>query len=220
MKIIKIILTLLLVWPKFLVYDPIRKGVYKKWEEGEKKPVKYWKKVRWFKFLESFGKFLAIILAIIPLGPISMIATWLLIRGGYEKTIAYEEEHLSSEVEDFKEELRNRRKNIIDLVKESGEDENNINWSKVDLFSEEAIKLNFKISEILYKDKTKIDAKKILKDVYGIDLDENDSEDDEFKRFQENLPPLSPEDEAEDQEPELDSYDGENELEESIEKEK
>lgn len=113
---IKVLLIALLSWPRYLVYGPTLKWTQRIWDNHYQKPPRFWKGTKWLLFLQSLVKWISVLLGIIPLGPISMLTTYLLIRAKHLDTIRAQLNGQSERVENYREFLRNREKELEDAM--------------------------------------------------------------------------------------------------------
>ena len=132
---IKFLLLILFSWPTLLIYNPIIKKTTKKWVDNESIPPRYSKETKKLLRKQKWAKFWAIFLGIIPFGPLSMIITWLSIRGKNGKGLTIKE-GLAKQfdgVEDFKEEQRRRKKLFIKNMTSLVEMDKKIDWTALTL---------------------------------------------------------------------------------------
>lgn len=140
MKYVKVFLLLLLMWPKFW-YGRRAWNVEKKWREKGEIPPQYSEETKKFIKKQKRDKRWALILSILPLGPISFLVTWLALRPEKKKSIEYYVSQQIPELEELKEIRRKRQETLIKYLEEKFKLED-INWEDVMLpGSEEEIKL-------------------------------------------------------------------------------
>ena len=137
MKYIKIILILLLVWPKFW-YDRVARNAEEEWKkEGERSPL-YSDKTKKLIKKQKRAKGWALLMSIIPFGPISMFVTWLSFRSENERTIEYQVSQQIPEIEKLKELGIKRRETFIKYLDEKFKADKDINWENILLDNERA----------------------------------------------------------------------------------
>lgn len=141
MKYIKVILILLLVWPKFW-YERVARRAEEEWRNEGEIPPQYSEKTKKLIKKQKRAKLWTMIMSIIPFGPISFFVTWLSFRFEKEKTIEYFVSQQIPEIEELKESRRKRINTVIKYLEERFKTEDNISWENVILpGSEEEIKL-------------------------------------------------------------------------------
>lgn len=141
MKYIKIILILLLVWPKFW-YDKVAGKAEEEWRKEGEIPPQYSENTKKFIKKQKRAKRLAIIMSLIPFGPLSLFGTWLSFRPEKERTIEYYVSQQIPEIEELKETRRKRIETLVKYLEEKFKFENDIKWENVILpGSEEEIQL-------------------------------------------------------------------------------
>lgn len=130
MKYVKIFFLLLLIWPKFWYTRKARK-VEERWKLGGEIPPQYSNETKKLIIKQKRLKIWAIVMSLIPFGPISFFVTWLSFRPESKRTIEYQVSQQIPEVEELKELRRQRQKTIIKYLEEKFKSENDINWEEV-----------------------------------------------------------------------------------------
>ena len=129
----KIFILVFLCWSKFVIYNPIVAKTTAEWENSGSIPPRFSKRTKQLLKKQWWAKFWTILLSIIPLGPISMIATLLLLRGRYSRGILIKDELKKQidHVENFKEELRESKRNFLKSITESINKDKRFDWRQV-----------------------------------------------------------------------------------------
>lgn len=135
MEVIKFILLIVVAWPTIFIYEPGIKRTTKEWEDNESIPPRYSKRTKVLLRKQRWFKIISILLGIIPLGPISMLFTWLSIRGKHGKGLTIKEGLAKQydRVEDFKEDRRRKKELFIKNMKSQIEMDNKIDWAALTL---------------------------------------------------------------------------------------
>lgn len=141
MKYIKIFFILLLIWPKFW-YEKVARKAEEEWRKEGEIPPQYSKKTKKLIKKQKQAKKWAMILSLIPFGPISLFGTWLSFRPEKERTIEYYVSQQVPEIEEIKETRRKRIETLIKYLEEKFKFENDIEWENTVLpGSEEELRL-------------------------------------------------------------------------------
>ncbi len=135
MEVVKFILLIVVAWPTIFIYEPGIKRTTKEWEDNESIPPRYSKRTKVLLRKQRWFKIISILLGIIPLGPISMLFTWLSIRGKRGKGLTIKEGLAKQydRVEDFKEDRRRKKELFIKNMKSQIEMDNKIDWAALTL---------------------------------------------------------------------------------------
>lgn len=141
MKYIKIIFLLLLIWPKFW-YMKVANKTEEKWRKEGEIPPQYSDETKKLIKKQKRTKRWALILSIIPLGPLSLFVTWLAFYPEKKRTIEYQVSQQIPEIEEIRELRRQRQRTLIKYLEEKFKLEDDINWENTVLpGSEEELKL-------------------------------------------------------------------------------
>lgn len=146
MKYIKIFFILLLIWPR-IWYTKVAGKAEEKWRKGGEIPPQYSKETKKLIKKQKRAKRWAMIMSIIPFGPISLFVTWLSFRHEKERTIEFYVSQQIPEVEEFKENRRKRRETLIKYLEEKFKLESDINWENVMIPN---LKEEDKLKELLF----------------------------------------------------------------------
>jgi len=129
----KIFILIFLCWSKLVIYNPIISKTTTEWKENDSIPPRFSERTKQLMKKQKWAKIWTIILSIIPLGPISMIATILLLHGPYSKGTLIKDElkKQSDNVENFKEELRKSKQRFLDIVEKGINKDRKFDWRQV-----------------------------------------------------------------------------------------
>lgn len=129
----KIFILIFLCWPKFIIYDPIIGKTTREWVSNDSIPPRFSKRTKQLIRKQWWVKFWTIILSIIPLGPISMITTMLLLRGQFSKGTLIKDElkKQSDRIETIKEELREGKRRFLSSLEKSVNKDKKFDWRQI-----------------------------------------------------------------------------------------
>jgi hypothetical protein len=137
MKYLKAFFILILIWPK-LWYTRIAWKAEEEWRAGGEIPPQYSEETKKLIKKQKRAKTWALIMSLIPLGPISLFMTWLSFRFENTKTIEYLVSQQNLEIEEIKELKRQRKETFIKYLEERLRlEEEGIDWENMNLPSSE-----------------------------------------------------------------------------------
>lgn len=140
------IIVLISGWAKMILYDPAIATITNEWKEKESIPPRFSKETKKLIRKQNLWITAILLLSLIPFGPLSLLITSVLIY--VDKNTIREHLKLQDEVvENYKEELRQKKKNFLEELSKKVNADNDIDWTEMILPGSEEDKL---LQEFLY----------------------------------------------------------------------
>lgn len=144
----KILAILILIsgWTKLVLYDPAIAKITNKWKEDDSIPPRFSKETKKLIRKQDAWITLVLLLSLIPFGPVSFLITAILV-GLDKNTIRVHLKSQNDNIEDYKEELRQRKKNFLEEMSKKIKEDDKIDWTRIIIPGSEDDKL---LQEFLY----------------------------------------------------------------------